>query len=454
MLAPTLPLATVNSRRGQKRESNRQTKIEFPDVRNYDKEAERVPFQPFHPCSPRQVVLYLGHRTPSNFCSSSTCWSMTTLAPATDTTSSLGELPLRFAFPGKASDLMQQHFHRDAENARLSWKFKMYYRFRPWIPVPVRQLLQRGRNRSIDVANDWFLPTEFSRDFHWTTSLDPDLQVIHPWPDGHPMATCLTHDVETQTGVGLVDRLATLEESLGFRSAWNFVPHKYKLDHGLISDLQDRGHEICIHGYNHDGRLFESRRTFNHRMRHINAAMRNLRSRGFRAPMVHRNLRWMQALDADYDASCFDVDPFQAMSGGIGSMWPFIAGKLVELPYTMPQDHTLLVTLGETTPRIWIEKLAYLRQHSAMALMITHPDYLDTPAALKVYDEFLKHLCEQSNAWFALPQEIAHWWRIRDAMEVQVHESTSINTSTITGDHAERARLTSMSSLFTTNEMG
>ena len=166
--------------------------------------------------------------------------------------------------------------------------------------------------------------------------------------------------------------------------------------------------------------------------------------------MVHRNLRWMQALDADYDASCFDVDPFQAMSGGIGSMWPFIAGKLVELPYTMPQDHTLLVTLGETTPRIWIEKLAFLRQHSAMALMITHPDYLDTAVALKVYDEFLKHLCEQSNAWSALPQEIAQWWRTRDAMTIQLCDSSS----TITGDPAKRARLTSMSSLFPTNATG
>jgi len=375
---------------------------------------------------------------------------MTTLTPAAIDAkpSETDEMSLRFAFPGQISDLMRDHFRRDAEDARLSWKFRMYYRFRPWIPIAVRQLLQRGRNRSFDLANDWFLPTEFSQALRASASRDPDKQVIHPWPDKHQMAICLTHDVETQTGVGLVNRLAELEESLGFRSAWNFVPHKYKLDHGLISDLQDRGHEICVHGYNHDGRLFESRRTFNHRIEHINAAMQNFNSRGFRAPMVHRNLRWMQALDADYDASCFDIDPFQAMSGGIGSMWPFIAGKLVELPYTMPQDHTLLVTLGETTPRIWIQKLAFLRQHSAMALMITHPDYLDTAAALKVYDEFLKHLGEQENGWSALPHEIASWWRHRDAMQVQTCNSASV----ITGKYAERAGLATLSSLFPATE--
>lgn len=365
--------------------------------------------------------------------------------PATGANASItDDLEIRFAFPGEASDVMRDYFCRDADGACLSWKFRMYYRFRPWIPISARQLLQRGRNRGIDVPRDWFLPTDFSQALRATALRNPDQQVIHPWPDNHRMAACLTHDVETQSGVGLVDRLARLEESLGFRSSWNFVPHKYKLDYGLMSDLQDRGHEICVHGYNHDGRLFESRRTFNHRTKHINKAMRDFNSKGFRAPMVHRNLKWMQALDADYDASCFDVDPFQAMSGGIGSMWPFLAGKLVELPYTMPQDHTLLVTLGERTPQVWIVKLAYLRQHSAMALLITHPDYLDTASALNVYDEFLKHLREQPNTWSALPHEISQWWRTRDAMKIE----SSDTSSTITGDHAERARIASLSSLF------
>lgn len=371
---------------------------------------------------------------------------MATFTPPAPTAkpSDQDDFALRFAFPGEASDVMLDHFCRDAEGASLSWKFRMYYRFRPWIPIAARQLLQRGRNRSIDAPEDWFLPTEFSQALRAAAWQDSERQVIHPWPDSHSMAICLTHDVETETGVGLVDRLARLEESLGFRSAWNFVPHKYKLDEGLMSDLQDRGHEICVHGYNHDGRLFESKRTFNHRVQYINSAMRDFGSKGFRAPMVHRNLRWMQALDAEYDASCFDVDPFQAMSGGIGSMWPFIAGKLVELPYTMPQDHTLLVTLGQKTAQVWIEKLEFLRRHSAMALLITHPDYLDTEAALKVYEQFLEHLCERANGWSALPHEIAQWWRHRDAMQIQSCDSSS----TITGQHVERARLVAISSLF------
>ncbi len=324
----------------------------------------------------------------------------------------------RFAFGGLAGEVLRDHFDRDAQQARLSKKFKLYYRLRPWIPIPLRQLMQRGRNRGMDVAEGWYLPTAFVEDFRAAVKREPDRVVIHPWPDGFQTAVVLTHDVETNVGMGLVDKLAALEEQYGLRSAWNIIPYKYKVDPGVLADLKQRGHEIGVHGYNHDGRLFESQRTFRRRTGPINRAIEQFGSTGFRAPMVHRNLNWLQALDIDYDASCFDVDPFQAMAGGVGGVWPFFAGKFVELPYTLPQDHTLLVSLGETSPRIWIDKLAYLRQLAGMAMLITHPDYLDTPQRLDVYRAFLEHLVEQTDCWMALPHEVATWWRQRDSLEI------------------------------------
>jgi peptidoglycan/xylan/chitin deacetylase (PgdA/CDA1 family) len=241
----------------------------------------------------------------------------------------------------------------------------------------------------------------------------------------------------------LVDKLAAMEEEFGFRSAWNFVPHKYKVDFGLIEDLKDRGHEIGVHGYNHDGRLFESHRTFSRRLGPINQAIADFGSLGFRAPMVHRNLQWMEDLEIDYDSSCFDIDPFQAMPGGVGGPWPFISGKFVELPYTLPQDHTLLISLGEGTPRIWIEKLARLRSLAGMALLITHPDYLDTPSRLGIYRQFLEHLCDQQKVWHALPREVADWWRQRDELN-----TVGIGLSSeVIGPEAARARVFSLSDL-------
>src|SRR6185295_6616832 len=120
-----------------------------------------------------------------------------------------------------------------------------------------------------------------------------------------------THDVETAEGFNCVSAIADLEQQLGFRSSWNFVPHKYPIDLGLLRDLRDRGFEIGVHGYNHDGRLFASRTMFDRRAAAINAALKAWGAVGFRAPMVHRNLEWLQALDIEYDASCFDADPYQ-----------------------------------------------------------------------------------------------------------------------------------------------
>ena len=182
---------------------------------------------------------------------------------------------------------------------------------------------------------------------------------------------------------------------------------------------------------------------FDRRTGPINQAIANYGSTGFRAPMVHRNLEWLQALDIDYDASCFDVDPFQAMPGGVGGVWPFFAGKFVELPYTLPQDHTLLVSLGETTPKIWMEKLAYLRRLAGMALLVTHPDYLDTPGRLNVYRKFLEHLTTHSDCWNALPHEIARWWRQRDKLQIVV----SKESSKLIGPMVHRARICSLSDL-------
>ena len=340
-------------------------------------------------------------------------------------------LVTRFPFEGAVGEVLQSHFVSDAAAATLSAKFKLYYRLRPLIPIPLRQFLQRGRNQRLEFSDDWYLPLSFVQELKNAIASMENTAAIHPWPEKFEMASCLTHDVETKEGHDFVDKLAELEEKKGFRSVWNFIPYCYQIDEGLLSDLKQRGHEVGVHGYNHDGRLFESQNTFNARIGPINQAIRKMDCSGFRAPMVHRNLEWLQQLDADYDASCFDTDPYQAMPGGVGGFWPFLAGKLVELPYTLPQDHTLLVTLGETTARIWIEKFAFLRAYRGMALLITHPDYLLPPERLDVYKQYLNYLVDQKSCWHALPHEIASWWRERDQFQATAQATSPDDTGRI-----------------------
>ncbi len=164
---------------------------------------------------------------------------------------------------GEAQKKATEWVQNDACNFRLSPKYRLYYRvFRPWMPIWVRQLLQR---RS-ELQERWYEPNEFMRSMTvCLESAEQEMKTIHPWPSGAKFAFVLTHDVETYEGMKHVSRIADTEEKLGFRSSWNLVPYKYKIDMGLVSDLRSRGFEIGIHGYNHDGRLYGSRKQFDHR---------------------------------------------------------------------------------------------------------------------------------------------------------------------------------------------
>jgi glycosyltransferase involved in cell wall biosynthesis/peptidoglycan/xylan/chitin deacetylase (PgdA/CDA1 family) len=322
--------------------------------------------------------------------------------------SALHNLPARFFFNGALDDLLRRSLATDMANARLSTAFRIYYRIRPFMPTGLRKLFQRNRNMRLPSESQWYFPPTLEK--YFDTQEKP---LESAWPKNADFALVLTHDVETQQGCSLIPQLCEIEESLGFRSSWNFVPYKYKIDDGLVDSLRRSGHEIAIHGYNHDGRLFQSKEIFDSRVPMINQAIERYRAVGFRAPMVHRNLAWMQQLNIEYDASCFDIDPYQAMPGGVQGIWPFAVGKFVELPYTMPQDHTLFVSLGESTDRVWRNKLQFIQRHHGMALMLTHPDYLDSPARLAIYRDFLLWLRDHSMYWHVLPREVATWFRNR-----------------------------------------
>ena len=143
----------------------------------------------------------------------------------------------------------------------------------------------------------------------------------------------------------------------------------------------------------------------------INKAIKEYGASGFRSPMVHRNLEWLQALDIEYDASCFDYDPYQPFPGGTGSIWPFFAGKFVELPYTLPQDHTMFYVLKAKDIGIWKSKIEWILKNRGIVLLLTHPDYLIDGSKMKLYEELLEYLNNLPDIWRCLPGEMAEYWK-------------------------------------------
>lgn len=280
-----------------------------------------------------------------------------------------------------------------------------YSAVRPVVPQFVRRRLQHAVISRVNCRPDFIWP-EFvdlvRRDEAAWSRMTSSL-----YPDDCDAAIVLTHDVETQAGYDFIPKVIELEQRYGLRSSWNLVAKKYHLRHDVIDLIRRSGHEIGIHGYNHDGTLYYSKRRFLWRAARINEALAAYDAVGFRSPQVHRDLAWLQHLDILYDASCFDYDPYQPFPGGTGSIWPFTAGKFVELPYTLPQDHTLFCMLGMRDIGVWRRKTRWLVENRGMILSLTHPDYLMENDRLSLYEEFLAFLCDIPRTWRCLPREMA-----------------------------------------------
>ncbi len=296
---------------------------------------------------------------------------------------------------------------------------RAYYRIKPFIPRRLRWALRRSRARAIvrDCRSTWPIDV---------TSATPPAN-WPGWPEGNDFAFVITHDVESRAGVAKVKDLAQLEVALGLRSSFNFIPEgPYDDPAELRAWLEARGFEIGVHDLNHDGRLYGSRQGFREKAGRINNYLEDWKAVGFRSGFMLRRLNWIHDLRVVYDASTFDTDPFEPQPEGSGTIFPFLveaddnSSGYVELPYTLPQDSTLFLLLGEETAGIWKAKLDWIARQGGLALVNIHPDYIDFsgkrtsscyPQAL--VKEFFEYLGSRYRGkfWNPLAKDLACWFR-------------------------------------------
>jgi hypothetical protein len=245
------------------------------------------------------------------------------------------------------------------------------------------------------------------------------------WPEEKRFALVLTHDVETAKGQAKCCELIEVEKRLGFRSSFNFVPKQYEVSSELRNTLVRNGFEVGIHGLYHDGKLYTSRNMFQERAKEINQYLHEWPSVGFRSPSMLHNLDWIHDLNIEYDASTFDTDPFEPQPDGVGTIFPFwVDGNshqkgYMELPYTLPQDFTLFVLMQERNIDLWIRKLDWIVKKGGMALLNTHPDYMNFDGRrlnieeypVRLYTDFLRYVKDkyEGQYWHALPREMARF---------------------------------------------
>jgi len=315
-------------------------------------------------------------------------------------------------FPFLEKSTMELFLSENNFQLRFSTMKKIYYNImRPVMPLFLRHYLQEKYNNKISIKENYI-----SEDYvNYVNFFKEEWKNIKHslYPKNYLTATILTHDVETSKGFNFIPKVIELERKYNMVSSWNIVPYKYNITEEIIRLIRDSGGEIGIHGYNHDGKLYYSRKEFNRRVPLINEALAKYNAIGFRSPMVHRNLNWLQNLNIVYDTSCFDYDPYQPFPGGVGSIWPFCAGKFIEIPYTLLQDHSMFYVLKVKDITIWKNKIDWLVKNNGTIVALTHPDYLLENEGMKYYEDLLICLKELENNWFCLPSEMATWWKLQ-----------------------------------------
>ncbi|MBA3687651.1 MAG: hypothetical protein H0W81_02255 [Chloroflexi bacterium] len=324
---------------------------------------------------------------------------------------------------------MERYRHLDGPgDAQRSSGFALraYYLLRPLLPrrlqLAMRRLFSRIQARTSFPR--WpFEPARHDlarRIYSFVVEItDAPPPWIAPWPGPYSWALVLTHDVETAVGYDKMLEICALEEARGYRSSWNFVPRRYRVEDARVEQLTHRGFEIGIHGLYHDGRDLESVEMIRERLPAIREYADRWGASGFRSPATQRQWEWMGLLGFDYDSSFPDTDPYEPQPGGSCSWLPFFIEDLVELPITLPQDHTLFVILRRADASTWIDKAHRLRDRGGMALMLTHPDYMTDPTIESAYVSFLDEFRRDPSAWQALPRDVAEWWRRRAASHLE-----------------------------------
>lgn len=248
------------------------------------------------------------------------------------------------------------------------------------------------------------------------------------WPSGKKFALLLTHDVEHKKGYDNVLHLMSIEKELGFVSSFYFIPERdYKVERETFDILKENGFEYGVHGLKHDGKLFSSEKKFLKRAVKINQYLDKWKSVGFRAPAMHHNLELIGELNIEYDLSTFDTDPFEPQPDGVGTIFPFFVknerhryGGYVEIPYTLPQDFTPFILMGNKSPQIWIEKLDWIALNGGMAHLNVHPDYIHFDGvgkreeySIEIYRTFLMYILKNyaGDYWNVTPKELSVFWR-------------------------------------------
>ncbi|WP_316229336.1 hypothetical protein [Bradyrhizobium sp. SZCCHNR1070] len=266
--------------------------------------------------------------------------------------------------------------------------------------------MQRARQKSWAQFPGW--PVDLSVDALADMSGVPSIRfAITP--------VMVTHDIDSPEGLtNLVKDFLPIEERVGCRSANYIVPCAWPIDHGLLGEVQRRGHEIGVHGYDHSNLTpFAAPGDRKRRLEEGYRLAERYDGMGYRAPSLVRTRELIEGLKQHYryDSSIpTSGGPFPVPNNGCASARPWRFGNMWELPLTMPRDGSLRF-LGYSADEIlamWKSSAEYIARSGGLICLLTHCEerFSGNPPMLAIYRAFLEWCAGNSRMRLCRPRDL------------------------------------------------
>ncbi len=250
---------------------------------------------------------------------------------------------------------------------------------------------------------------------------------LNIWPENKEFVFLATHDVDSGWiyNDNNLFKFLDIERRYDIKGAWYFVANLIKHDYDKIDILRCEGHEIGLHGHNHDHKFaFLPENKMRKRFEKCKWFIDKFEVSGFRSPhaLTSRLLFKVMKDYVKYDSSLYDtyIPRFNATMyrQGCSSVTPYyydsLDNGLVEIPITIPEEHDLYDPEEGVDSIVskQMEKINNIKKRRGIATLIVHPEPQISAKKhfLTAYEELLKILIQDKSCWICRPLDIYNHW--------------------------------------------
>ena len=256
------------------------------------------------------------------------------------------------------------------------------------------------------------------------------------WPNGH--VACHLIEMDTEDKFESAPNFAKDLENEGFKGTFYSLTTEAVRLPQVVQDLQARGHEIAYHADVHFGFKGEDPAQQELRIKFMQEQMRSIlgeraaEATGFRAPTESYD-----ATTESYDATTerllrkYGIRHHAADESAHEDRLPFFSTAepglppdqaLVVLPRTQMDDVTFInlkLAPAQVTAILDFDLSLAVRSGSLSLLSVHSQNYVEGGLMLAVMGDYMRKVATyRDRLWVARGDEIARWWRLRDATHV------------------------------------